>query len=166
MWNRRIEMKLQVKFKTVPVFHWNDQSVLDEHEVMRRVEERRNNIEFHWDIFLWHFDVIDMLMTDSPIADHLAIGRCAAQTHSGNGDKIEVDVTYDVILSDDSTQLSNKLNETSEYLRGLLMYQLPFNDLGLDTSILSNPDENGDEVKVGVTCDPNNTQCTIEIVEE
>lgn len=105
-------------------------------------------------------------MTDSPIADHLAIGRCAAQTHSGNGDKIEVDVTYDVILSDDSTQLSNKLNETSEYLRGLLMYQLPFNDLGLDTSILSNPDENGDEVKVGVNCDPNNTQCTIEIVEE
>lgn len=40
-------MKLQVKFKTVPVFHWNDQSVLDEHEVMKRVEERRNNMEFH-----------------------------------------------------------------------------------------------------------------------
>ena len=94
-------MKLQVKFKTVPVFHWNDQSVLDEHEVMKRVEERRNNMEFHWDIFLWYFDVIDMLMTDSPISDYLAIGRCAAQTHSGNGDKIEVDVTYDVILSDE-----------------------------------------------------------------
>ena len=159
-------MKLQVKFKTVPIFHRNDQSELGEQEVMKRVEERRSNMEFHWDIFLWHFDVIDMLMTDSPIADYLAIGRCATQTHSGNGDKIEVVVTYDVILSDDSAQLSNKLNETSDYLRGLLMYQLPFNDLGLDTGILSNPDENGDEVKVGVTCDPNNTQCTIEIVEE
>lgn len=159
-------MKLQVKFKTVPVFHWNDQSELDEQEVMRRVEERRSNMEFHWDTFLWYFDVIDMLMTDSPIADCLEMGQCVAQTHSGNGDKIEVVVTYNVILSDDSASSSNKLNETSDYLRGLLMYQLPFNDLGLDTNILSNPDENGDEVKVGVTCDPNNTQCTIEIVEE
>ena len=159
-------MKLQVKFKTIPVFHWNDQSELDEQEVMKRIEERRSSMEFHWDTFLWYFDVIDMLMTDSPIADYLAMGRCATQTHSGDGDKIEVDVTYDVILSDNLTQLSTKLNETSDYLRGLLMYQLPFNDLGLDTGILSNPDENGDEVKVGVTCDPNNTQCGIEIVEE
>ena len=23
-------MKLQLKFETIPVFHWNDQSVLDE----------------------------------------------------------------------------------------------------------------------------------------
>ena len=69
-------------------------------------------------------------------------------------------------LSDNSTQLGDKLNETSDYLRVLLMHQLPFNDLGLDTGILSNSDENGDEVKVGVTCDPDNTQCTIEIVEE
>lgn len=159
-------MKLQVKFKTIPVFHWNDQSELDEKEVMKRIEERRGNMEFHWDVFLWHFDVIDMLMTDSPMADYLVMGRCNSQTHVGNGDEIDINVTYDVALNDNSTQLGDKLNETSDYLRGLLMYHLPFNDLGLDTGILSNPDENGDEVKVGVTCDPNNTQCRIEIVEE
>lgn len=117
-------------------------------------------------MFLWHFDVIDMLVTDSPIADYLVMGICNSQTHVGDGDKIDISVTYDVALSNNSTQLSDKLNETSDYLRGLLMYHLPFNDLGLDTGILSNPDENGDEVKVGVTCDPDNTQCTIEIVEE
>lgn len=159
-------MKLQVRFKTVPVFHWNDQSELDEQEVMKRLEERRSNMEFHWDVFLWHFDVIDMLMTDSPIADYLVMGRCVGQKHTGNGDEIDINVTYDVVLSNNSTQLGDKLNETSDYLRGLLMYHLPFNDLGLDTGILSNPDENGDEVKVGVICDPDNTQCTIEIVEE
>ena len=159
-------MKLQVKFKTVPSFHWNDQSELDEKEVMKRVEERKSNMEFHWDVFLWHFDVIDMLISESPIADYLVMGRCNSQTHVGNGDEINISVTYDVVLSNNSTQLGDKLNETSDYLRGLLMYHLPFNDLGLDTGILSNPDENGDEVKVGVTCDPNNTQCTIEIIEE
>lgn len=34
-------MRLQLKFETIPVFHWNDQSGLDEQEVMKRVEERR-----------------------------------------------------------------------------------------------------------------------------
>ena len=29
-------MKLQVRFKTVPVFHWNDQSKLDENEEIGR----------------------------------------------------------------------------------------------------------------------------------
>lgn len=159
-------MKLQVKFKTVPVFHWNDQSELDENEVMKRIEERRSNMEFHWDVFLWHFDVIDMLVSDSPIADYLVTGRCVGQKHTGNGDEIEITTIYDVMLDNDYNQLGDKLNETSDYLRGLLIYQLPFNDLGLDTGILSNPDENGDEIKVGATCDPNNTQCTIEIVEE
>lgn len=159
-------MKLQVRFKTIPVFHWNDQSELSEKEVVRRIEERRSNMEFHWDVFLWHFDVIDMLVTDSPIADYLVMGRCSSQTHVGNGDRIDISVTNDVALSNNSTQLGDKLNETSDYLCGLLMHHLPFNDLGLDTGILSNIDETGDEVKVGVTCDPNNTQCRIEIVEE
>ena len=40
-------MKLQVKFKTLPVFHYNDQSELDEQEVMKRIEERRSSMEFH-----------------------------------------------------------------------------------------------------------------------
>lgn len=110
--------------------------------------------------------VIDMLVSDSPIADYLITGKCVGQKYTGNGDEIDINVTYDIALSDNSTQLGDKLNETSDYLRGLLMYHLPFNDLGLDTGSLSNPDENGDEVKVGVTCDPNNTQCRIEIVEE
>ena len=87
--------------------------------------------------------------------------------YNGNGDEIDVSVIYDFNIARDSVvELSNKLTETSEYLRELLMNYLPAYDLGLDTGILSNPDENGDEVKVVVTCDPNNTQCTIEIVEE
>lgn len=38
-------MKLQLKFETVPVFHWNDQSELDENEVMKRVEERKGDMQ-------------------------------------------------------------------------------------------------------------------------
>lgn len=160
-------MKLQLKFETVPVFHWNDQSELDEHEVMSRVDERRSTMEFYYDMMTWQFEMMGLLLCESPIKDYLVNGAHVSHEYNGNGDEIEVSVIYDFNIARDSVvELSNKLTETSEYLRELLMNYLPAYDLGLDTGILSNPDENGDEVKVGVTCDPNNTQCTIEIVEE
>jgi hypothetical protein len=159
-------MKLQVKFKTVPVFHWNDQSELDEQEVMKRVEERRSNMEFHWDELTWHVEVLSELVSDSPISKYLVSGTLDNESYTGSGDVIDISVTYNFETTGNKSELTSKLGETAECLLELLTYHLPFVDLGLDTGILSNPDENGDEVKVGVTCDPNNTQCTIEIVEE
>ena len=159
-------MRLQLKFETVPVFHWNDQSKLDEQVVMKRVEERRSNMEFYYDMMTWQFEMMGLLICESPIKDYLVNGAHVSHEYNGNGDEIDVSVIYDFNIARDSVvELPNKLTETSEYLRELLMNYLPTYDLGLDTGILSNPDENGDEVKVVVTCDPNNTQCTIEIVE-
>lgn len=166
MWDRRIKMELQLKFETVPVFHWNDQSELDEKEIMRRVEERRINMEFYYDMMTWQYEMMGLLLCESPIKDYLVNGAHVSHEYNGSGDKIEVSVIFDFNTFGDVTGLSNKLNEASEYLRELLMNYLPAYDLGLDTGILSNPDENGDEFWVGVTCDPNNTQCTIEIIEE
>lgn len=123
-------------------------------------------MEFYYDMMTWQYEMMGLLLCESPIKDYLVNGTCVSHTYNGNGDKIEVSVTFDFNTFGDSTDLLNKLDEASEYLRELLMNYLPAYDLGLDTGILSNPDENGDEVKVGVTCDPNNTQCTIEIVEE
>lgn len=159
-------MKLQVKFTTIPVFHGNDQSDLDEKEVMKRVDERRSNMEFYYDVMTWQYEMMGLLLCESPIKDYLVNGKHLGHNYNGNGDKIEVSVVFDFNTFGDLTDLSNKLDETSEYLRELLMNYLPAYDLGLDTGILSNPDENGDELQVGVTCDPNNTQCTIEIVKE
>lgn len=159
-------MKLQLKFETVPVFHWNDQSELDENEVMKRVEERRSNMEFYYDMMTWQYEMMGLLLCESPIKDYLVNGKHVGHNHNGNGDKIEVSVIYDFHTTGDATELTSRLNETSEYLRDLLMNYLPSFDLGLDTGILSNSNENGDEFWIGVTCDPNNTKCTIEIVEE
>lgn len=159
-------MKLQVKFKTVPVFHWNDQSDLDEKEVMKRVSERRSNMEFYYDMMTWQYEMMGLLLCESPIKDYLVNGKHVGHNYNGNGDEIEVSVVFDFNTFGDLTDLSNKLDETSGYLRELLMNYLPAYDLGLDTGILNNPDENGDELQVEVTCDPNNTQCTIEIVKE
>lgn len=158
-------MKLQLKFETVPVFHWNDQSVLDEHEVMKRVEERRNNMEFHYDVMSWNFEILGVLICESPIKDYLVKGTHVSHNSNGDGEKIEVSIIYDFHMVGDVAELTSKLNETSDYLRELLMNYLPSFDLGLDTGILSNSDENGDEFCIGVTCDPNNTKCTIETVE-
>ena len=167
MWNRSTKMKLQLKFKTIPVFHWNDHSELDENEVMKRVEDHRSSMEFHYDVMSWNFEMLGVLICESPIKDYLVKGTHVSHNCNGNGEKVEVSVIYDFNIARDSVvDLSSKLNETSEYLRELLMNYLPAYDLGLDTGILSNPDENGDEFWVGVTCDPNNTKCTIEIVEE
>lgn len=159
-------MELRLKFETVPVFHWNDQSELDEKEVMRRVEERRINMEFYYDMMTWQYEMMGLLLCESPIKDYLVKGTHVSHTCSGDGEKIEVSVIYDFNTTGDGAELTSKLNETSDYLRDLLMNYLPSFDLGLDTGILRNPDENGDELQVGVTCDPNNTKCTIEVVEE
>lgn len=160
-------MRLQLKFETIPVFHWNNQSKLDENEVMKRVEERKSNMEFYYDMMTWQFEIMGILICESPIKDYLVNGAHVSHECNGDGDEIEVSVIYDFNIARDSVvDLSSKLNETSKYLRELLMNYLPAYDLGLDTGILSNPDESGDEFWVGVTCDPNNTKCTIEIVEE
>lgn len=159
-------MKLQIKFKTVPVFHWNDQSELSESEVMRRVEERRSNMEFYWDESVWQHDMVDMFIRESPIAALISNSQYKSHTHNCNGDELNISMVYEVTARFDESQVVSKLNELSEYVMDYLKYQLPFFDLGLDTGILSNPNENGDEFWVGVTCDPNNTQCTIEIAEE
>lgn len=159
-------MKLQLKFETTPVFHWNDQSELDENEVMKRVEKRRSNMEFYYDMMTWQYEMMGVLLCESPIKDYLVNGAHESHTYRGNGDKIEVSVVFDFNITRDGNELLTKLDEASEYLRELLMNYLPAYDLGLDTGILSNPDENGDEFWIGVTCDPNNTKCTIEIVEE
>lgn len=159
-------MKLQLKFETIPVFHWNDQSELDENEVMKRVEDRRSSMEFHYDVMSWNFEMLGVLICESPIKDYLVKGTHVSHNCNGDGDKIEVSVVFDFNITGDGNELLTKLDEASEYLRELLMNYLPAYDLGLDTGILSNPDENGDEFRIGVTCDPNNTKCTIGIVEE
>ena len=118
-------MKLQLKFETVPVFHWNDQSELDEKEVMRRVKERRSNMEFYYDMMTWQYEMMGLLLCESPIKDYLVNGAHVSHKYNGNGDKIEVSVVFDFNTFRDSTDLSNKLDETSEYLRELLMNYLP-----------------------------------------
>lgn len=68
-------MKLQLKFKTIPVFHWNDHSELDENEVMKRVEDRRSSMEFHYDVMSWNFEMLGVLICESPIKDYLVKGH-------------------------------------------------------------------------------------------
>lgn len=38
-------IKLELKFETVPKFHWIEQSELEEEVVMKRVEERKEDMQ-------------------------------------------------------------------------------------------------------------------------
>ena len=161
-------MKLQLKFETVPVFHWNDQSELDENEVMKRVEERKGDMQHFWDTPTHAGSFRNLLLDfDSPIRDILSYMTSDNVKVSGNGEKLEFLITYYVELLDDYTwvDISGKLDKIGVYACDYIIEVLDSDNLGLEVGILYNEDEELDAFWVSVTCDYSKTSCYVEITE-
>ena len=162
-------IKLELKFETVPKFHWIEQSELEEEVVMKRVEERKEDMQHFWDTPTHTGNFHNLLLDyDSPIRDILSCVTSDNVKVSGNGEKLEFLITYYIELLDGYkwADLRARLGKIGVYACDYIIELLDSDNLGLDVGILYNPDEELDALWVSVTCDSSKTSCYVEIVGE